>query len=158
MTTDITPHPDEVLARQPAGYWTGAAYRTIVGRIRAELASEDLTQPHWWVLNHIAGAPARWDRAGLIRRLARFDDLNTDIDAVLDDLLARGWLMSSPQPAGTPVFTLTEAGEAGRARAAERTRRAHDQLHHGITTEQYAAALTVLRRMIANLDGDAELP
>ncbi|WP_163549550.1 MarR family transcriptional regulator [Candidatus Frankia nodulisporulans] len=158
MATDITPHPDEVLARQPAGYWTGAAHRTIVGRIRAELAVDDLTQPHWWILNHVAGAPARWDRPGLIRRLARFDDLGTDFDAVLDDLLARGWLTPSPQPAGTPVFTLTEAGEAGRARAAERTQQAHAQMHQGITTEQYAAALTVLRRMIANLDGDAELP
>ncbi|MCK9925489.1 hypothetical protein MXD61_27060 [Frankia sp. AgPm24] len=57
MATDITPHPDEELARQPAGYWTGAAHRTIVGRIRAELAVDDLTQPRR------GAAPPPWSRS-----------------------------------------------------------------------------------------------
>ncbi|MCK9894449.1 MarR family transcriptional regulator [Frankia sp. AgB32] len=154
MTPHVPEYPDEVLARQPIGYWTGEAYRTIVGQIRADLAVEGLTQPHWWILNHVAGDSGTWDRDGLVRRLARFDDLDTDFDAVLDDLLGRGWLARSPAGA----FVLTARGEAGRQRAAERGARTNARIHEGISAQGYAAALTVLRRMIANLDGEADLP
>jgi len=44
------------------GYWSGVANEIIVGSIRDALAEEGLTQPHWWILNHFAGAPARWTR------------------------------------------------------------------------------------------------
>ncbi|CAO5227303.1 hypothetical protein [Frankia sp. AgKG'84/4] len=57
MATDIKKYPDEVLAEQPIGYWSGETYRRVVGRIRADLATEGLTQPHWWILNHVAGNP-----------------------------------------------------------------------------------------------------
>ena len=39
-------YPEAELASQPIGYWTGAAYRAVVGRIRADLALEQLGQPH----------------------------------------------------------------------------------------------------------------
>ncbi|ONH26975.1 MarR family transcriptional regulator [Pseudofrankia asymbiotica] len=154
MVTGLTEYPDEVLAAQPIGYWSGEAYRRVVGRIRADLATEGLTQPHWWILNHVAGDPAGWDRARLIHRLARFDDLDIDFDGVIDDLLNRGWMTQSP----VDTFVITEAGEAGRTRAADRARQAQAQIHAGIAPHEYVAALNVLRRMIANLDGDADLP
>ncbi|EIV92957.1 hypothetical protein [Frankia sp. QA3] len=143
----------EELASQPLGYWSGEAYRRVVGRIRAELAVENLTQPHWWTLNHVAGAPGRWGRAKLAERLAPFDDLGIDIDGVLIDLIARGWM----QEAGG-TLTLTEAGEAGRLRARDRSARAHEQIHEGIDTAEYVAALNVLRRVVANLGGNSDLP
>jgi hypothetical protein len=104
------------LTAQPIGYWTGAAYRAVVGRIRADLALEQLTQPHWWILNHVAGAPGTWER------------------------------------------TLSEAGEQGRLRARERGLRSHEQMHEGTTPQEYAAMLTILRRVIDNLGGDSDLP
>jgi len=163
MTSVIKEYPDDALAAQPIGYWSGEAYRTIVGRIREDLAVEGLTQPHWWILNHVAGAPATWDRAGLIRRLARFDDLGTDFDDVIDDLLRRGWLAQEQgqeqgQGQQDATFVLTEAGEAGRQRATDRGQRTNAQIHDGITPTEYVAALNVLRRMIANLGGDSNLP
>jgi hypothetical protein len=57
MTMAMRNYPSDVLARQPIGYWSGETYRTVVGRIRSDLALESLTQPHWWVLNHVDGAP-----------------------------------------------------------------------------------------------------
>jgi hypothetical protein len=142
------------LTAQPIGYWTGAAYRAVVGRIRADLAVEQLGQPHWWILNHVAGAPGTWDRARLTERLTPFDDQETDFAAVFDDLTDRGWLR--PAPDGS--LTLTEAGEQGRLRARERALRAHEQMHEGTTPQEYAATLTVLRRVIDNLGGDSDLP
>ena len=149
----MTEYTREELAGQPIGYWSGAAYRAVVGRIRAELAVEQLTQPHWWTLNHVAGAPGTWSRTALADRLAPFDDLGTDFGGVFDDLVTRGWLT---EEAGT--LSLTEAGEAGRLRARTRNAGAHEQMHQGISTDEYVAALNVLRRMISNLGGDSDLP
>ncbi|WP_222106248.1 MarR family transcriptional regulator [Catellatospora sichuanensis] len=141
------------LATQPIGYWSGEAYRRVVGRIRAELAVEDLTQPHWWTLNHVAGSPGKWDRAALAQRLAPFDDLDTDFEAVFDDLAARGWMRQD-----AARLTLTDAGQAGLVRARDRNAEAHAQMHEGISTAEYVAALNVLRRMIDNLGGSSDLP
>ncbi|GAA2571956.1 hypothetical protein GCM10010435_53070 [Winogradskya consettensis] len=141
------------LARQPIGYWSGEAYRVVVGQIRAALAEEQLTQPHWWTLNHVSGAPGQWGRAALAERLRRFDDLGVSFDDMFDDLAGRGWMVDVD---GT--LTLTEDGMAGLARARERSARVHAQTHRGVTTAEYAAALNVLRRMIDNLGGDSDLP
>ncbi|MEV0932075.1 MarR family transcriptional regulator [Streptomyces phaeochromogenes] len=155
MTTQqLTPYPPQQLAAQPIGYWTGAAYREVVGRIRMELATESLTQPHWWILNHVAAAPSHWTRAKLTTKLTRYDDQGIDFDEVFADLASRGWLTED----ATGALTLTEAGEAGRLRAKERNLRAHEQTHAGITEEEYVATLDVLRRVIANLGGDSDLP
>jgi len=128
----------------------------VVGRIRKELAAESLTQPHWWILNHVAAAPAHWTRAELTAKLTRYDDQGTDFTEVFADLATRGWL--TEDATGTATLTLTEAGEAGRLRAKERNLRAHEQTHAGITEEEYVATLDVLRRVIANLGGDSDLP
>ena len=142
------------LVAQPIGYWSGAAYRAVVGRIRHDLAIERLTQPHWWILNHVAGAPGTWERVALTDKLRRFDDQGTDFAAVLDDLTGRGWLAEEENGR----LTLTELGEQGRLRATERGLRANRQIHEGISSQEYAAALNVLRRMIDNLGGDSDLP
>jgi len=141
------------LASQPIGYWTGEAHRRVVGRIRSDLALEGLTQPHWWTLNHVAGAPGTLTRAALAERLQPFDDQGTDFEAVFDDLITRGWLAAT---AGT--LTTTEAGEAGRLRAATRGQRANELMHDGVDPADYAVAVNVLRRVIGNLGGSSDLP
>lgn len=149
----VKEYPQEELAAQPIGAWSGEAYRRVVGAIRAELAVENLTQPHWWTLNHVAGRPGAWTRAALVERLSPYDDLGTDFDSVFDDLTARGWMTE-----GAGGMTLTEAGEAGRLRARERNARAHERMHEGIGTADFVTTINVLRRMVANLGGDGDLP
>ncbi|MFD8545492.1 MarR family transcriptional regulator [Streptomyces sp. NPDC059649] len=152
-TAALTSYSPEELAAQPIGAWTGEAYRRVVGALRAELAVEDLTQPHWWTLNHVAGAPGTWTRTTLTERLGPYDDLGTDFDAVYDDLIARGWLTEDAEG-----MTLTEAGEAGRLRAHERNLRVHRRTHEGIDTADFVTTIDVLRRMVANLGGNGDLP
>lgn len=151
----IKDYSQEEVASQPIGYWTGEAYRRVVGRIRAELAVEDLTQPHWWTLNQVADAPGKWNRAKLVKRLGPFDDLGIDFDGVFDDLVGRGWMREDSR---NRAFSLTEAGEAGLLRAQERNARAREQTHDGIDPAEYVAAINVLRRVIANLGGNSDLP
>jgi hypothetical protein len=149
----IKEYSQEELAAQPIGAWSGEVYRRVVGGIRAQLAVENLTQPHWWTLNHAAGDPGRWTRAALVERLAPYDDQGIDFDGVFDDLVARGWLTEEPDG-----MRLTEAGEAGRVRARERNLRVHERTHDGIDPADYAATVDVLRRMVANLGGEGNLP
>jgi polyhydroxyalkanoate synthesis regulator phasin len=92
------------------------------------------------------GGPARhWS--------AKYEDLGIDFDGVFDDLVARGWLT---EDAG--LMTLTEAGEEGRLRARERNARVHRQMHEGVDTADFVTTINVLRRMVANLGGDGNLP
>ncbi|MDX3849632.1 MarR family transcriptional regulator [Streptomyces sp. AK02-01A] len=149
----IKEYSREELAAQPIGAWSGEAYRRVVGALREQLAAEDLTQPHWWTLNHVAGQPGVWSRATLTERLTSYDDLGIDFDGVFEDLLARGWVT---EKAG--LMTLTEAGEAGRLRARERNWRIHEQTHEGIDTADFVTTINVLRRMVANLGGNGDLP
>ncbi|MEV5518386.1 MarR family transcriptional regulator [Streptomyces flaveolus] len=153
MTVTLREYSQEELAAQPIGAWTAMACRLVVGALREQLAVEDLTQPHWWTLNHVAGEPGKWTRATLIERLAKWDDLGIDFNGVFDDLVDRGWLA---EDAG--LMTLTEAGENGRVRAKERNLRVHQQVHEGIDPADFVTTINVLRRMVANLGGDSNLP
>ncbi|MFJ3212009.1 MarR family transcriptional regulator [Streptomyces flaveolus] len=153
MSVTLKEYSQEELAAQPIGAWTGMACRLVVGALREQLAVEDLTQPHWWTLNHVAGEPGKWTRATLIERLAKWDDLGIDFNGVFDDLVDRGWLA---EDAG--LMTLTEAGENGRVRAKERNLRVHQQVHEGIDPADFVTTINVLRRMVANLGGDGDLP
>ncbi|WP_443049795.1 MarR family transcriptional regulator [Streptomyces sp. NBC_00287] len=148
-------YSEEELAAQPIGAWSGMAYRRVVGAIRAQLAVEDLTQPHWWTLNHVSGAPGKWTRRMLTERLTPYDDQSTDFDGVYDDLVGRGWVT---EDAASGAMTLTDAGEAGRIRARDRNARVHEQTHEGVTRADFATTIDVLRRMVANLGGDGNLP
>ncbi|MEV7680211.1 MarR family transcriptional regulator [Streptomyces sp. NPDC088341] len=149
----IKEYSQDELAAQPIGAWSGEAYRRVVGALREQLAVESLTQPHWWTLNHVAGDPGSWSRATLIERLTKYDDLGIDFNGVFDDLVARGWLT---EDSGT--MTLTDAGESGRVRARERNLRVHRQMHEGIDTADFVTTINVLRRMVANLGGNGDLP
>ncbi|MFI7013626.1 MarR family transcriptional regulator [Streptomyces sp. NPDC050164] len=151
---DLKEYTHDELAAQPIGAWTGQAYRLVVGALRAQLAVEGLTQPHWWTLNHAAGAPGSWTRTTLTDRLTPYGDLNTDFDEVYDGLIARGWLTED----ATGAMTLTEEGEAGRLRARERNLRVHEQTHQGVLPADFVVTVNVLRRIVANLGGNGNLP
>lgn len=148
-------YPHDVLAAQPIGAWSAEVFRRVVGALREQLAVEGLTQPHWWTLNHAAGAPGRWNRTTLVQRLARYDDLGTDFARVFDDLAARGWLL---EDAATGGMSLSGEGEAARLRARERNHRVHLRAHEGVDEADFVTTINVLRRITANMGGDGDLP
>lgn len=150
----VRDYSTEDLAAQPIGYWSGETYRIVVDRIRTDLALESLTQPHWWILNHIDGAPGSWTQATLTERLQPFDDQRTDFAEVFDDLTARDWIIVD----GQRSMTLTAAGREGLERARARGRAGNTQALAGISTEEYVATLNVLRRIIDNLGGNSDIP
>lgn len=153
MSVQLQEYTEAQLAAQPIGYWSDVTAKAVLTRIRAELAEERLAQPHWWTLNHVAGSPGAWQRGGLAARLREFAEPGVDFEAVFDELLARGWIS---EPSGG--MTLTAEGEAVRQRARERLARAHERIHQGIPSTEYAVAVNVMRRMVVNLGGNGDLP
>ncbi|MGW9305656.1 MULTISPECIES: MarR family winged helix-turn-helix transcriptional regulator [Streptomyces] len=146
-------HDDAGLARQPIGYWSWAAHEATVTHIRAALAEHGLTQPPWWVINQLIGAEEDGrGRAELAAFLGGYLDTGADgIEAAVGELLDRGLIT---QDDGARL-RLTPEGRALRDRAFTRVMRAREEIHEGVTDEEFVAALKVLQRMIHNVGGKA---
>ncbi|MEU6981848.1 MarR family winged helix-turn-helix transcriptional regulator [Streptomyces sp. NPDC046324] len=139
---------DDMLASQPIGYWSGLAHTAVTRHLRDAMARVDATQPQYWVLNNVGYAPAAPSRDEVAGQLAPLADGPHEIPRVVDQLLHRGWLRTD---AGQRLH-LTDAGEAARLRLRELVTEVRAVVHEGISDEEYVAALTVLRRMISNVE------
>ncbi|MFF4216764.1 MarR family winged helix-turn-helix transcriptional regulator [Streptomyces nondiastaticus] len=141
------------LAAQPVAYWTWAATEALLAHIRGAMAREDVTQQQWWTLNHVDGAENGLTRAEVCERLEPYLNGVTPgaMGHAVDGLLHRGWLVAGDDGR----LTLTGAGRDAKARIKKLVTRLRAEIHEGITDEEYAAALTVLQRMISNVGGTA---
>ncbi|MFD6801681.1 MarR family winged helix-turn-helix transcriptional regulator [Streptomyces cyaneofuscatus] len=146
-------HDDAGLARQPIGYWSWAAHEATVTHIRAALAEHGLTQPPWWVINQLVGTEEDGrDRAEVVAFLSGYLDIGADgIEAAVDELLDRALITQD----GGARLRITPDGRALRDRAFTRVMRAREEIHEGVTDEEFVAALKVLQRMIHNVGGKA---
>ncbi|MGW5446507.1 MarR family winged helix-turn-helix transcriptional regulator [Streptomyces asiaticus] len=140
---------DDMLATQPVGYWSGLAHAAVTRHLRDAMAKVDVTQPQYWVLNRVNGGPAAPSREEVVVQLSPLADGQNEIARVVDQLLHRGWLHID---AGQRLH-LTDTGEAARVRVRELATELRTVVHMGISDEDYVAALKVLRRMIANVEG-----
>ncbi|OKH95573.1 MarR family winged helix-turn-helix transcriptional regulator [Streptomyces uncialis] len=140
---------DDMLATQPIGYWSGLAHKAVTRKLRDAMARIDVTQPQYWVLNRVNGGPVAPSREEVVTQLTPLADGPHEIARVIDQLIHRGWLRTD---AGQRL-QLTDAGEAARARLRELATELRGVVHEGISDEEYVAALKVLRRMVANVEG-----
>ncbi|MFE7552153.1 MarR family winged helix-turn-helix transcriptional regulator [Streptomyces gardneri] len=140
---------DEALATQPIGYWSGLAHTAVTRHLRDAMARIDVTQPQYWVLNRVNGGPAAPSREEVVGQLTPLADGPHEIARVVDQLLHRGWLRTDD----THTLHLTEPGEAARVRLRSLVTELRAEVHEGISDEEYVAALKVLRRMVANIEG-----
>ncbi|SFO32013.1 MarR family transcriptional regulator [Actinomadura madurae] len=158
MTTTEIPSidqmSDEELARQPAAYWTGVAYESVIGFIRAEQARHGSTQPQFWLLRNLSPHDISPDGQGMtipelahaMRTYLRPED---DLEAEAEALLARGWLRRDDDGR----LWITPEGEEGRRAIKQLAPEITARIHEGIDDADYVAALKVLGRMIRNTSG-----
>lgn len=151
----MTTYDRAELAKQPIGYWSGAAHRRVAGAIRESLAVNGLSQPQWWVLNRLADGTRTWTRRGLVEELTPYSEAEEgrDVAAEIERLVAAGLAAAD----GDAVL-MTEAGTARLAAARERNGHAHRAALAGIGDDEYAVTIDVLRRIVGNLGGDSRLP
>ncbi|MEV7446497.1 MarR family winged helix-turn-helix transcriptional regulator [Streptomyces sp. NPDC091204] len=156
-TTDQAPADpraaDDILVSQPVGYWSGLAHAAVTRHLRDAMARIDVTQPQYWVLNRVNGGPEAPSREEVAAQLTALADGPHEIARVIDQLLHRGWLRID---AGQRL-RLTDAGEAARVRLRALVTEVRAVVHQGVSDEEYVAALKVLRRMVANVEGHAGL-
>jgi hypothetical protein len=158
-TTDIRTidqMSDEELARQPAGYWTGVAYESVIGFIRAEQARHGYTQPQFWLLRNLSPHDISPDGQGMtiselahaMRTYLRSED---DLEAEAAALVARGWLRRDDEGR----LWITPEGEEGRLAIKRLAPEIAARIHDGIDDADYVAALKVLGQLIRNTSTSA---
>ncbi len=132
--------------RRPLGFWLKLVDRLIDDAFDAALGQVGLTRRHWQVLNLLQAAPATVQQTDT--QLAPFlSGAETTTRPVLDDLQVRGWVAWTDDQHAT----LTDAGAAAHAELLRQVSRSRERLTTGITPEEYAATIEVLRRMAVNL-------
>jgi DNA-binding MarR family transcriptional regulator len=125
---------------RPIGYWLKHLDNLLESHFEATLADLGVTRRQWQVLNMLADGGR--DRAALTGALAPFwTDKGPSLDDVLDRLAAREWVLTGADDA----LALTEAGRAAHAEMQARVGTARATLLTGLTREQYAETVRVLR-------------
>lgn len=142
-------HADAELVQQPIGYWSWAAYKAVIDRTRAALAGIGTTQPQWWVLNQVAGAPKARDEVSALLR--NYLDTGQEMEPEIDETIARGWITQTPDG----HLTLTADGRAFYEKAAALQTDLWTERHAGISDEEYLTTMKVLQRFIHNTGGKA---
>ena len=142
--------PGPAGAGRPIGYWLKHLDRLIDDRFSRALAADELTRRHWQVLNTAARGPA--SPAELTQALEPF--LRGDparLAATADDLIRRGWVSRDQQDR----LRLTAGGRTAHQITRQRVRQTRDLLLRGISAGQYAAVISTLAQMAANLQTSA---
>lgn len=144
MSTNRTIH-------QPIGFWLNRADEALTNRMNEILQTHGLTRVGWQVLNVLqtdAGLPETQ-----VYEVLRANASRTTLVDTLADLVAKGWVIrrhDQHNPA-EPSLKLTEAGRAHHALVQEPITQFRLQSLHGITTEEYQLAISVLERIIQNV-------
>jgi hypothetical protein len=145
---------DAGLAAQPAAYWTGVAYESLIAFTRARQAELGITQPQFWLLRNLSADDLSPDGRGMtvaelrhaMRTYLRAED---DLTAEAAVLVERGWLTRDTEDR----LWITGAGDEARDRVKRQAPAIRERIHEGVDDADYVIALKVLRRMIHNTGG-----
>lgn len=130
---------------KPIGYWVRSLDGLLETLLDRDLADMGVGRRHWQLLNTLQAGPL--EEGALAERLRPFwREGAITLAEVIGDLTERGWL----EPDGAGRHRLTAGGRAAHARLAERIAATRRHLAEGVTAEEYAVTVDVLRRMTAN--------
>lgn len=128
------------------GYWLVELDRLINQRFDEDLAAGGLGRRRWQVLHSLAEGPQHAD--DIRNALDTFWSDDDEWPAELADLIETGLVAEDGG-----VLSLTEVGRVTHDEAWVRIGRRRRQMAEGITDEQFAETVRMLRRMAANLAG-----
>jgi hypothetical protein len=145
---------DAELAAQPAAFWTGVAYESLIAFTRARQAELGFTQPQFWLLRNLSSSDLSPDGRGMTvpelqQTMSSYLRAEDDLNAEAEVLLERGWLSRD----GEARLWITEAGESARASLKQHAPAIRARIHQDIDDVDYVTTLKVLRRMIQNTGG-----
>ncbi|MFD8459991.1 MarR family winged helix-turn-helix transcriptional regulator [Streptomyces antimycoticus] len=145
-------HSDAELIRQPIGYWSWAAYKAVVTRIRTTLAGIGTTQPQWWVLAQVAHADPAKTREEVSDLLSNYLEAGREVmEEEIDRTIVQGWITEDAEGR----LGLTAEGRTFFDKAAALQDELWTERHAGISDEEYLTTIKVLQRFIHNTGGHA---
>jgi hypothetical protein len=131
-------------ANRPIGWWVKRLDELLEQVVEHALAGAGLTRRHWQVLNQLAAGIT--DPAALTASLAPFAG-SADLDRVLTDLGARGWLaISENGPA------LSADGRVAHGRLSTEVGGMRRLVTDGFSAEEYQRVVAALERMVGNIE------
>ena len=128
---------------RPIGWWVRRLDALLEEAVDSVVEGEGLTRRHWQVLHSLASGPE--PEADVVTALA---DFAGDVDAVVSDLVARGWVVRL----GTGRIGLTPDGAAAHDRVARAVERVRRHAADGLSRNEYERTILVLSRMVANIE------
>ena len=128
---------------RPIGWWVKRLDALLEEVVDAVVTGEGLTRRHWQVLHSLATGTER--EADVRTALADFPG---DIDAVVSDLVARGWVVRL----GAERVGLTSDGAAAHDRVSRAVGRVRRHAADGLSRNEYERTILVLSRMVANVE------
>ncbi|HEX2075021.1 MAG TPA: hypothetical protein VHF92_14660 [Geodermatophilus sp.] len=130
--------------QRPIGWWIKRLDALLEDVVDAAVAGEGLTRRQWQVLHSLAD---RETEEAALRDGLRDFAAPRELDAVLADLVARGWV---ERPEGGRV-RLTADGRAAHDRIAAAIGRVRRHVTDGLSQREYERTVLVLSRMAANV-------
>lgn len=135
--------------QQPIGFWLKRTDELLTKRSNEALSEVGLTRFHWQALNSIFEADTI-TRDDLFAGLQTFVD-SSGLDAILDDLVSRGWLVRREGMSGAVKLELTDSGKEGHSQALARQAEVRRRSMQGISQEEYTMVIRILQRFVENL-------
>lgn len=132
---------DEVL-RRPIGWWLKEADRRLDGAFEARLSDLGATRREWQIFSWLSRSPGR--RADLHELVAAFDPPAL-IDAVIDSMIAAGWVVEDD------LLALTPAGKSRSAELAPIVDEVREQVREVLPGDDYRTLVTLLARIVTAL-------
>lgn len=128
---------------RPIGWWVRRLDALLEEAVDAVVTGEGLTRRHWQVLHSLAAGPA--DATEVLSALA---DVPGDVETVVSDLVARGWL----DRLGEGRVGLTPDGAAAHDRVSRAVGRVRRHVADGLSRSEYERTILVLARMVTNIE------
>ena len=128
---------------RPIGWWVRRLDSLLEEAVDSVVETEGLTRRHWQVLHSMATGTER--EADVAAALADFPG---DVEAVVSDLVARGWVTRT----GTGRVALTADGGHAHDRVARAVERVRRHAADGLSRSEYERTILVLSRMVANIE------
>jgi hypothetical protein len=126
--------------RRPIGWWLKEADAALEGAFDAAVGAAGIHRRGWQILSTLAAGPTT--RQHLADELARFDPAAV-VGTVIDDLVARGWVVE-----GEPI-SLTDEGHVAAADLATRVGEIRGRVGAALPDGDYDTLVHLLGRLVA---------
>src|SRR3990172_5372944 len=137
---------------RPVGYWLKRADTLLTEQIDKAQAANGVSRFDWQVLNMLNEMGSASKERIFESLLAFVDALG--VDEIVTRLVGRGWAEQGEiSKQGTVEFQLTEEGRRRHGIILVAQKEVRRRAMQGISEEEYATVIRVLKRIVTNLEG-----